>query len=251
MTWIKLDAGFPDHPKVALAGWKAAWLYVCGLTYCSRYLTDGLIPKAQVKRLTDMPRAVDEAQRLIDVGLWLEHDNHYEVHDYTTWQTPASKVEADKEAGKARAKASYDLRAKKRRTFAESSGEQSSPDVDVEVEASSSSGTDSPTGMLDGAEEEEEPELTEAQQAELDRRWKARNTSAAVAKYGPVSNSFAWRLVTFQDILANYAEGDNAITEDEPRRPYDREPCPENCVSGWIDVDAGIRCPACTQRRTA
>lgn len=253
MNWVKLHNGFPDHPKVALAGWKAAWLYVCGLTYCSRYLTDGLIPKAQVKRLTDMPKAEVEAARLVTVGLWLEHDQHYEVHDYLAFQTSAEKVEAEREAGRKRAAASAAARAKKPRSFATSSGEDAQPDSDVDVDTSSSSGTDSPTTLLGGVEEEEEPDITEAQQAELDRRWANRNSPDCIAKYGPVGNPFGWRMKTLTDILEHYAEGDSETAPSpEPQRPYDRAACPnDNCAGGWLDAEAGVRCPDCSPQRAS
>ena len=46
MSWIKIDDQFADHPKVLQAGPLASWLYVCGLTYSGRYLTDGWVPSA-------------------------------------------------------------------------------------------------------------------------------------------------------------------------------------------------------------
>ena len=54
MSWVKIDDHFSDHPKVVQAGPEAAWLYICGLCYCAKYLTDGFIPKRQVKRLADV-----------------------------------------------------------------------------------------------------------------------------------------------------------------------------------------------------
>jgi hypothetical protein len=54
MTWVKIDDGFADHPKVIEAGPMASWLFLCGLTYCSRQLTDGFIPAGQLRRLADV-----------------------------------------------------------------------------------------------------------------------------------------------------------------------------------------------------
>lgn len=70
MAWVKLDDQFADHPKVIQAGPLAGWLYICGLTYCSRLLTDGFIPSGQVRRLADLKNADALAQRLVQVGLW-------------------------------------------------------------------------------------------------------------------------------------------------------------------------------------
>ena len=101
MAYIKLDDRFPDHPKIVQAGPDAAYLYVCGLCYCNRYLTDGYIPEAIVPRLTSY---ADEqikqlVSRLLDARLWhvssnaLAH-NGYEVHGYLEYQSGRASVEA-------------------------------------------------------------------------------------------------------------------------------------------------------------
>lgn len=79
MTWVKIDDGFADHPKVVAAGALASWLFVCGLTYCSRQLTDGFIPSGQVRKLADVDDAVALAQVLITVGLWEKVEGGYRV----------------------------------------------------------------------------------------------------------------------------------------------------------------------------
>jgi hypothetical protein len=52
MTWSKIDDQFYDHPKIVAAGPLGTALFVCGLSYCSRHLTDGFISTAQVCRWT-------------------------------------------------------------------------------------------------------------------------------------------------------------------------------------------------------
>lgn len=98
MSWIKIDDQFADHPKVVEAGPLAAWLYVCGLTYCGRYLTDGWIPDGQVRKLADVDKATDLADRLVDVGLWDRVDDGYVVHDYLDYNPSGAKVKAEREA---------------------------------------------------------------------------------------------------------------------------------------------------------
>ncbi len=94
MSWVKIDDQFVDHPKVVAAGPLAAWLYVCGLTYCGRYLTDGWIPRGQVHRLADVEDTQALADRLVSVGLWEEVDDGYLVHDYLIYNPTAQKVKA-------------------------------------------------------------------------------------------------------------------------------------------------------------
>jgi hypothetical protein len=102
VSWIKLDDQFPDHPKVLTAGPLAAWLYVCGLAYAARYLTDGFVPAVQVPRLADVKQAPSLAQRLVDAGLWEVVEGGYQIHDYLEYQDPSSKVQAKREDARER-----------------------------------------------------------------------------------------------------------------------------------------------------
>jgi len=97
MTWVKLDDGFADHPKVAAAGHVAAWVYVAGLCYCSRQLTDGFIPTSVLRRLTDVPKPEQHAARLVEVGLWETCDGGWCVHNYADHQRTREQVDADRE----------------------------------------------------------------------------------------------------------------------------------------------------------
>jgi hypothetical protein len=96
MPWIRLDDQFPDHPKVIAAGPMAAWLYVCGIGYCNRLLTDGLIPKGQVRKLADVDEAMALAARLVEVGLWEEVESGYRIHDFLDYQPSAEQVKAER-----------------------------------------------------------------------------------------------------------------------------------------------------------
>lgn len=111
-TWFKLDNAFSDHPKLLRAGPHAAHLYVVGLAWCSRNVTDGVIPKVQIVRLVNWigcadydpageidkvvegtpVSANDLAEQLVRTNLWIEHEDHYEVHDYLDWQQSAEEI---------------------------------------------------------------------------------------------------------------------------------------------------------------
>jgi hypothetical protein len=112
-TYVKVHDGLPDHPKIIEAGGEAGWLYICGLAYASRQLTDGVIPKRLVRRLTDGSNPEANASALVRVGLWHngEHNcpkcpqaspDSYVVHDYLDHQRSASEV-ADLRAKRAAA----------------------------------------------------------------------------------------------------------------------------------------------------
>lgn len=94
MSWVRIDDQFPDHPKIVRAGPAAAWLYVCGLCYCARYLTDGIVPRGQVRRLADIDDPAAAAAALVGAGLWEETEAGYAVHDYLAYNPDRARVEA-------------------------------------------------------------------------------------------------------------------------------------------------------------
>lgn len=74
LPWVRLDAGFPTNPKVIALlelkeGHRAAFVYICSLTYAGQHGTDGLI---RVSALPFIHGRRADAQRLVQVRLW--HD---------------------------------------------------------------------------------------------------------------------------------------------------------------------------------
>lgn len=102
-----MDANFPDHPKVVNAGHEASWMYVCGVMWCARLLTDGHIPAGQVQRLTNTRHPDKLAKRLVEVGLWELAEGGFCVHDYGDWQSEAGAVEGKRLAENARKRRTY------------------------------------------------------------------------------------------------------------------------------------------------
>lgn len=110
MAWIKIDESCSDHRKIQDVGPLGLALFVRGLTYCNRNLTDGHIPTRQAMSdafwstgggLGD-PEALIAS--MIQVGLWEETEGGYRVHDYLVYQfskqTTEERREAKSEAGK-------------------------------------------------------------------------------------------------------------------------------------------------------
>lgn len=88
MGWVYLDDHFDEHHKVLAVGEihpLSPWLFVCGLTYCRRAATGGLISGPKVRTLTPLyKKAARDA--LVQIGLWDEIPNvGIEVHDYRQW----------------------------------------------------------------------------------------------------------------------------------------------------------------------
>ncbi len=110
MTWIKLDDQVTEHPKTAGLSCEAWTLWIHGLTYCSRNLTDGEIPKPYLPRLSPVRRVKKATQELVDAGLWVDEGARIQVHNYVKWQRSKSQIEYDKESAHARQKASRERR---------------------------------------------------------------------------------------------------------------------------------------------
>jgi hypothetical protein len=97
VTWAKIDDGFHDHPKIVGLDLQAVGLWVKALSYCSRHLTDGLVPTSMVVHLAGLPRAqaIALARALVTAKLWEPVGaKGYRFHDYLTYQT--SKQDVDK-----------------------------------------------------------------------------------------------------------------------------------------------------------
>jgi hypothetical protein len=78
MGWVKLDDGFPHHPKVVGLSLDARWAYVESLCYAARYETDGVVPDAVA------PNGTVRAE-LLASGLWENSGKSISIHDYLVY----------------------------------------------------------------------------------------------------------------------------------------------------------------------
>lgn len=84
---LRMDDGYPDHPKVIGLSDRAFRLHVRLMCYASKHLTDGFIPKAVASK----PRVVQE---LLDGRLIEPANGGWRLHDYHDWNPTAEKVKA-------------------------------------------------------------------------------------------------------------------------------------------------------------
>lgn len=103
MSWIKLDDALPSNRKIKDLSDRAFRLYVYGLCYCGRDLTDGIIDKDDERIIRATARAsAKHVRELEDAGLWLRVNGHKVVNDYLKYNPTREKVEADREAARLR-----------------------------------------------------------------------------------------------------------------------------------------------------
>lgn len=94
MATAKFDDGLPSNPKFIAAGAIASWLWVCGVLYCRRGLTDGLIPRIVVPTLViGLKSPYTHAAKLVDVKLWDVDGQDFRVHDFLDWNPSKQQVE--------------------------------------------------------------------------------------------------------------------------------------------------------------
>lgn len=109
MAWVRLSDDFYDNPKLLECTSVARDLWVTGIAYCNRNLTDGFIPRRVAHRLIDTDGVYVEvcgavvpatprqaASELLAAGLWQEVAGGYSVHDYLEYQDSAEKIRGER-----------------------------------------------------------------------------------------------------------------------------------------------------------
>lgn len=104
MTWVKLDDGFTDHPKVVGLSDRAFRVHVRALCYCGRFSAGiGKIPLKVLKKLGASASVIRE---ITEAHLWdisqESGDNSYYIHDFAEYHPQVDrfkKAEAGKQGG--------------------------------------------------------------------------------------------------------------------------------------------------------
>lgn len=82
MTWVKLDDGFADHPKLLSVSLAARWAYIEALCFAARHRTKGYLRPAVAARIAP-PRVIAE---LVAAGLWEVNGDGWLIHDWADYQ---------------------------------------------------------------------------------------------------------------------------------------------------------------------
>jgi hypothetical protein len=97
MAWVRIEDTVTEHRKHLKAGPAACWLWVCGIAYCQRQLSDGFIPIEAVGLLGVSRGFRPLVSRLLEVGLFDRVEGGYQVHDYHAYN--ATREEAQERRG--------------------------------------------------------------------------------------------------------------------------------------------------------
>ena len=91
MPWVRIDEHLPDHPKFLGVGVKGIGLFLVGLCYANRHLTDGFVPAGAVESFAGEPMH-DVIAALLGAGVWTNSTGGYNVHHYNQYQPLKAQV---------------------------------------------------------------------------------------------------------------------------------------------------------------
>jgi hypothetical protein len=108
--WARLDDELIDHRKIFIAGSAlgkngpglALSLYVVGLMYANRHLTDGHLDTEVVRRFPHVAQPISVADALVKAGLWEKNGHGYQIHDFGDLNPTAAEVKARRRKEKLR-----------------------------------------------------------------------------------------------------------------------------------------------------
>jgi hypothetical protein len=109
VTWVRIDDGFDEHPKVEalldgddeLRSLAAIGLWTLTMSNSGRRLTDGDVSRRTIRRFAQKHGA-DLAERLVGAGMYEAADDGYRVHDFLDFNPSRSEIEAKRERDRRR-----------------------------------------------------------------------------------------------------------------------------------------------------
>ncbi len=102
MPYAQLDDGLFAHRKAKRTSDAALGLWVRGLTYAARYLTDGFLDETFVEDFVRGRARQRAAEELVDRGWWEPRGGGYQIKDYLDYNRSRAQVEADREKARER-----------------------------------------------------------------------------------------------------------------------------------------------------
>lgn len=70
MTWTRIGDGFNGEPILQSLSRDARLLHVEALVWCNQQLTDGVVPRGMLARISDSPTIDESLDELLASGLW-------------------------------------------------------------------------------------------------------------------------------------------------------------------------------------
>jgi hypothetical protein len=100
--YVPLDVDYASDDKLIEAGPLAELLYIRGLAFCKRTMSDGRIKRAQLTVVAHgIPSARKHVYQLVDVGLWRETSDGWAIVAWLKRNKSAAQIRSDSETKKA------------------------------------------------------------------------------------------------------------------------------------------------------
>lgn len=102
MPWGRIDDTFYDHPKLERLGkhrLAAIGLHALALSWCNRWLTDGVIPASRVRWFGG---TTGQTSALVEAGMWETAEGGFRIHDFLEYNQSKAAVLADREIARRR-----------------------------------------------------------------------------------------------------------------------------------------------------
>ncbi len=96
LPWVRLDTTFPTNDKIldlvehGNAGYRAGFIYACGLAHCGAQGTDGLITFAALPFIHGRK---GDAALLVEVRLWVPDRAGWRIPNWPTRQQSSADTE--------------------------------------------------------------------------------------------------------------------------------------------------------------
>ena len=95
MTWFKIDDSFWGHPKRVATPPAALGVWVTAGSWCAQQLTDGKVPAHMLALFAGRP---EDADNLVQSGLWETLEDGWLFHDWHDWQPSRAQVQEKRDA---------------------------------------------------------------------------------------------------------------------------------------------------------
>jgi hypothetical protein len=105
VTWVRIDDGYADHPKIVGLTPQARDLFIWGLCFCARQLTDGFIAHGAVRGcvlVTTRGGREKACAALVRADLWVEVEGGWQVHDFLDYNRNRAQVLKERNRNAAR-----------------------------------------------------------------------------------------------------------------------------------------------------
>lgn len=82
MSWVRLDDGFTEHPKILALADREVIVHIRALCYAARRRDCHITPQA----LRVLGASKKTAERLAEVGVWDVNSDGWVIHDWEKYQ---------------------------------------------------------------------------------------------------------------------------------------------------------------------